>query len=62
MPVALVHVLGRRSEVSSQPTDLSGSLKLGARSELLQKLANLDQERAQLGRERGRAILDDAVT
>lgn len=62
MPVALVHVLGRRNEVLSQPTDLSGSLKLGARSELLQKLANLDQERAQLGRERGRAILDDAVT
>lgn len=61
MPVALVHVLGRRSEVSSQPTDLSGSLKLGARSDLLQKLANLDQERAKLGRERGRAILDDAV-
>lgn len=61
MPVALVHVLGRRSEVSSQPTDLSGSLKLGARSDLLKKLANLDQERALLGRERGRAILDDAV-
>lgn len=61
MPIALVHVLGRRSEVSSQPTDLSGSLKLGARSDLLQKLANLDQERAKLGRERGRAILDDAV-
>jgi nucleotide-binding universal stress UspA family protein len=62
MPVALVHVLGRQSEVSSQPTDLSGSLKLGARSDLLQKLAKLDRERAQLGRERGRAILDDAVT
>jgi nucleotide-binding universal stress UspA family protein len=61
MPIALVHVLGRRSEVSSQPTDLSGSLKLGARTELLEKLAALDQERAKLGRERGRAILDDAV-
>jgi nucleotide-binding universal stress UspA family protein len=62
MPVALVHVLGRRHEVSSQPVDLSGSLKLGARTELLDKLARLDQERAQLGRERGRAILDDATT
>jgi nucleotide-binding universal stress UspA family protein len=61
MPVTLVHVLGRRNEVSSQPADLSGSLKLGARSELLDKLAKLDQERAKLGRERGRAILDDAV-
>jgi nucleotide-binding universal stress UspA family protein len=61
MPVRLVHVLGRRNEVSSQPADLSGSLNLGARSELLEKLAKLDQERAQLGRERGRAILDDAT-
>lgn len=61
MPVRLVHVLGRRNEVSSQPADLSGSLNLGARTELLEKLARLDQERAQLGRERGRAILDDAT-
>ncbi len=61
MPISLVHVLGRRNEVSSQPADLSGSLKLGARSDLLEKLAKLDQERAQLGRERGRAILDDAA-
>lgn len=60
-PVSLVHVLGRRNEVSSQPGDLSGSLKLGARTELLNKLSKLDEERAQLGRERGRAILDDAA-
>lgn len=60
MPVSLVHVMGRRNEVSSQPADLSGSIKLGARSDLLDKLANLDRERAVLGRERGRAILDDA--
>lgn len=61
MPISLVHVLGRRNEISSQPADLSGSLKLGARSELLDKLAKLDEERATLGRERGRALLDDAA-
>lgn len=60
MPVAPVHVMGRRNDVSSQPADLSGSIKLGARTELLEKLAKLDGERAALGRERGRAILDDA--
>lgn len=61
MPISLVHVMGRRNEVTSQTTDLSGSIALGARSELLGKLAKLDEERAVLGRERGRAILDDAM-
>lgn len=61
MPVSLVHVLGRRNKVSSQPVDLSGSIKLGARTSLLEKLAKLDEERAVLGRERGRAVLDDAA-
>lgn len=61
MPIALVHVLGRRNEVSSQPADLSGSLRLGARTALLEKLSKLDEERATLGRDRGRAILDDGA-
>jgi nucleotide-binding universal stress UspA family protein len=61
MPVMLVHVLGRRAERSSEPADLSGSLRLGARSTLLEKLARHDQERAALARERGRAVLDDAL-
>lgn len=61
MPILLVHVLGRRNEVSSAPADLSGSLRLGARTALLDKLAKLDEERAVLGRERGRALLDDAA-
>ena len=61
LPVTLVHVLGRRTETSSAPADLSGSLKLGARSELLAKLARHDEERAALARERGRALLGDAA-
>jgi len=57
--VAVVHVLGRR-DVSSEPVDLSGSIGLGARSELLEELAELDGQKAKLAQKRGRAILDGA--
>lgn len=57
--VALVHVLGRR-DVSSEPANLSGSIGLGARSELLEELADLDAQKARLAQKRGRAILQDA--
>lgn len=58
--VALVHVLGPRE--SAAPTDLSGSIQLGARSALMTELANLDEQRAKLLTHRGRAILDDAMS
>jgi nucleotide-binding universal stress UspA family protein len=57
--VEIVHVLGRR-DVSSQPANLSGSIGLGARTSLLEELAELDAQKARLGQKRGRAILDDA--
>jgi len=57
-PVELIHVLGRR-EVSGN-TDLSGSIRLGARTRLLEELAELDAQRAKLVSHRGRAILEDA--
>lgn len=57
--VALVHVLGRR-DVSSEPANLSGSIGLGARTELLEELAELDAQKAKLAQKRGRAILEDA--
>jgi len=57
--VELLHVLGRRS-TGSQPANLSGNLTLGARSDLLDKLASHDAEYAKLARERGRVILDAA--
>lgn len=57
--VALVHVLGRR-DVSSEPANLSGSIGLGARTELLEELAELDANKARLALKRGRAILDGA--
>ena len=57
--VDLIHVLGRRDE-SSAPVDLSGSIGLGARTALLEELAELDGQMAKLTHKHGRAILDDA--
>lgn len=57
-PVELIHVLGRREAPADN--DLSGSIRLGARTALLEKLADLDAQRAKLVAHRGRAILEDA--
>ncbi len=57
-PVELIHVLGRREAPESR--DLSGSIRLGARSALLEELSELDAQRAKLISHRGRAILEDA--
>lgn len=56
--VEFLHVLGRREGAERQ--DLSGSIALGARTALLEELADLDRQRARLAQTRGRAILDDA--
>ncbi|WP_323006190.1 universal stress protein [Pseudorhodobacter sp.] len=55
--VELLHVLGRRMGGAQ---DFSGSLRLGARTALLEELAALDAQRAKLVTHRGRAILEDA--
>lgn len=57
-PVELTHVLGRRE--ASDTHDHSGAIKLGARSQLLKELSELDAERSKLISHRGRAILEDA--
>ena len=57
--VEAMHVLGRREGVDKQ--DLSGTLRLGARSRLLAELAALDEQRAKLTAQQGHAILEDAV-
>lgn len=57
-PVELIHVLGRREASDTQ--DRSGMIKLGAKSALLEELAELDAQRAKLISRRGRAILEDA--
>jgi nucleotide-binding universal stress UspA family protein len=56
--IEVLHVLGRRESVEN--ADLSGSIRLGARTALLEELAELDAQRAKLVAQRGRAILDDA--
>lgn len=50
--VELMHVLGRRN-TDSEPADLSGNLKLGARSALLKELADLDEQKNKLELKRG---------
>lgn len=56
--VELIHVLGPRD--TSGKRDHSGAIALGARTALLQELADLDAQRSKLMSQRGRAILDDA--
>jgi nucleotide-binding universal stress UspA family protein len=57
--VEILHILGRR-DVSSEPANLSGAIGLGARTALLEELAELDAQKAKLSQKRGRMILDDA--
>ena len=56
--VKIYHVMGRREGVDRQ--DLSGAIRLGARTRLLEQLSELDAQRAKLAQEHGRAILEDA--
>jgi len=57
-PVELIHVLGRRE--APEKSDLSGAIRLGARTKLMEELAEVDAQRAKLVGHRGRAILEDA--
>jgi len=57
--VEILHVLGRR-DVSSKPANLSGNIGLGARTALLEELAELDAQKAKLSQKRGRMILEEA--
>jgi len=55
--VEVVHILGRREAAQS---NLSGNIGLGARTKLMEELADLDAQKAKLAQKRGRAILEDA--
>lgn len=57
-PIELIDVLGRRE--APEKSDLSGAIRLGARTKLMEELAELDAQRAKLVSHRGRAILEDA--
>lgn len=58
-PVEILHVIGRR-DIESNNANLSGSIGLGARTALLEELAELEGQKAKLAQKRGRAILEDA--
>ena len=57
--VALIHLLDQK-EASNIANNLSGSIGLGARTELLEELAELDVRNARFAQKCGRAILEDA--
>ncbi|PRD42590.1 universal stress protein UspA [Phyllobacterium phragmitis] len=59
--VEILHVIGRR-DISSEPVDLSGNIGLGARTALLEELADLDAQKAKVAQKRGRLLLDEAKT
>jgi nucleotide-binding universal stress UspA family protein len=57
--VDLLHIL---SDAHAKGTgDLSGALRLGARTALMEELVTLDAQRAKLAAKHGHAILDDAA-
>ena len=58
--VELIHVLDHHQAVGTH--DHSGTISLGARTALLQELAELDALSAKINSQRGRAILEDAQT
>lgn len=57
--IDLLHVIDHRPGRSG-PVNLSGNLTLGARSELLEKLTEHDEQGAKLARERGRLVAEAA--
>lgn len=57
--VLVVHAIGR-GDLSTQPVNLSGNIGLGARTALLEELAELDAQKARAAQSRGRLLLEAA--
>ncbi|MGH6761602.1 MAG: universal stress protein [Phyllobacterium sp.] len=57
--VEILHVIGRR-DLSTEPVNLSGNIGLGARTALLEELADLDAQKAKVAQKRARLLLDGA--
>lgn len=57
--VEILHVIGRR-DLTSEPVNLSGNIGLGARTALLEELADLDAQKAKVAQKRARLLLEDA--
>ncbi|TVR64354.1 MAG: universal stress protein [Gemmatimonadales bacterium] len=60
-PLTFLHVLDATSGNVPGSRNLTGAIGLGAREELLEELAELDEARARLAMERGRQLLAGAV-
>ncbi|EKV30793.1 Universal stress protein family 4 [Caenispirillum salinarum AK4] len=58
--VEILHVLDHHSDRKSGAVDLSGSIGMDARDELLEQLAELDNVKAKVAQKRARLILEDA--
>ncbi len=58
LPVSLLHVLEKVQETGT--LDLSGSIGLDARYELLEELVKLDEQRSRLMQEHGKTLLNAA--
>ncbi len=55
--IDLLHVLRRHSDYEAPAHDHTGSIGLGARSELLEELTKVDEERGRLDQQKGQIIL-----
>jgi nucleotide-binding universal stress UspA family protein len=58
-PVTLLHTLEKQAQHGADT--LSGNIGLGAQIELLEQMAQLDQERARLAMQYGKSLLETAV-
>lgn len=56
--IDLLHVLRRHSDYKAPGNDHTGSIGLGARSDLLAELTKVDEGRGRLDQEKGRIILE----
>ncbi|WP_133010603.1 universal stress protein [Marinomonas flavescens] len=59
VPLTLLHSL-EKAAITTNKNDLSGSIGFGSREHLLGELTELDEKRAKLSLEHGKAILNDA--
>ncbi len=60
-PLSFLHVLDSTSGNVPGDRNLTGTIGLGAREDLLERLSELDEERARLAMEQGRQLLAGAV-
>lgn len=55
--IDLLHVLRRQSDYKTASDDLTGSIGLGVRNDLLEELTKIDEQRGRLDQEKGKVIL-----